>query len=63
MSKNGSGLFGGMFDLNGDGKEDMFEKMTAFSLFEETFEEDEEENNSWRSYGADSSDSDDYDDE
>ena len=28
-----NGLFGGMFDFNGDGKKDSFEKAAEFSFF------------------------------
>ncbi len=36
-------LFGGLFDLNGDGVTDTFEGFLAFSLLEEDSEEEDEE--------------------
>ena len=38
------GLFGGMFDFNGDGKMDSFEKAAEFSFFVQMMEEVEKAN-------------------
>ena len=40
------GLFGGMFDFNGDGKLDSFEKAAEFSFFMQMMEEAEKTNES-----------------
>ena len=40
------GLFGGMFDFNGDGKLDSFEKAAEFSFFMQMMEEREKTNES-----------------
>lgn len=47
MSKKGSfwdNPFGGMFDFNGDGKEDLGEQWIAMQIFDECTKEDEREN-------------------
>ncbi len=36
--------FGGMFDFNGDGKEDLGEQWIAMKIFDECTKEDEQEN-------------------
>lgn len=36
--------FGGMFDFNGDGKEDLSEQWIAMKIFEECIKEDEQKN-------------------
>lgn len=36
--------FGGMFDFNGDGKEDLGEQWIAMKIFEECTKEDERKN-------------------
>lgn len=38
------GFFGSLFDLNGDGKLDFFERCLDFKAFEELVLKDEEEN-------------------
>ena len=39
------GLFGDLFDFNGDGKLDSLEQATEFSTFMNLFDSEEEENN------------------
>lgn len=36
--------FGGMFDFNGDGKEDLSEQWIAMKIFEECLKDDERKN-------------------
>lgn len=38
-------IFGGMFDLNGDGTTDMTEELTGLMMFNELEKEDSEDNN------------------
>ncbi len=35
MAKKNGGLFGGLFDFNGDGKTDLGEEFIAYKIFEE----------------------------
>ena len=44
------GIFGGMFDLNGDGKLDPFEQTLEFMAISELMEEDEDSNLDFSSY-------------
>jgi len=38
-----SSLFGGMFDLNGDGKTDLAEEFMAYKMYEEVTREDDDD--------------------
>ncbi|MBQ3005868.1 MAG: hypothetical protein IJD88_08030 [Clostridia bacterium] len=38
------GIFGDLFDFNGDGKLDVFEKAAEFAAFMNLIEEDEDDN-------------------
>lgn len=40
---DGKGLFGGMFDLNGDGKIDAVERALEFAVFNEIINEDSDD--------------------
>ena len=40
---DGNGIFGGMFDLNGDGKIDAVERALEFAVFNEIFNEDSDD--------------------
>ena len=56
------GLFGGMFDFNGDGKLDSFEKAAEFSFFMEMMSESKKSVNNTSDVSFDSSDSTDIED-
>ena len=56
------GIFGGMFDFNGDGKLDSFEKAAEFSFFMEMMSESKKSVNNTSDVSSDSSDSTDIED-
>ena len=52
FDKNDKGLFGGLFDFNGDGDLDIFEQATEFDFLQKMMEDDEKSD----SHEADDSD-------
>ncbi len=56
------GLFGGMFDFNGDGKMDSFEKAAEFSFFMEMMSESKKSTDNTSNVSSNSIDSTDIED-
>lgn len=56
------GLFGGMFDFNGDGKPDSFEKAAEFSFFMEMMSESKKSTDNTSNVSSDSFNSADIED-